>query len=142
MFVHKSKKRNKMKEVLDFLTEAKVFFLATVEVDQPRVRPMGLVMDFEGKLCFGTNNKKEMYKQLKANPKMEIAATLPSGKTLRISGPVSFNAKREARVKALEIMPNLKSMYGPDDGFFEIFQFDRATAVFTDMTGGRKEVKL
>jgi uncharacterized pyridoxamine 5'-phosphate oxidase family protein len=142
MFVHKRRKRDKMKEVLDFFTEAKVFFLATLEGDQPRVRPMGLVMDFEGKLCFGTNNKKEMYKQLKANPKMEIAATLPNGKTLRISGPISFNVKREARVKALEIMPSLKSMYGPDDGLLEIFQFDCATAVFTDMTGGRKEIKL
>jgi uncharacterized pyridoxamine 5'-phosphate oxidase family protein len=131
-----------MKEVIDFLSEAKVFFLATVENDQPRVRPMGLVMDFEGKLCFGTNNKKEMYKQLKANPKMEIAATLPDGKTLRISGPVSFNTKREAKVKALEIMPNLKSMYSPDDGIFEIFQFDHATAIFSDMAGKRKEIKF
>jgi uncharacterized pyridoxamine 5'-phosphate oxidase family protein len=131
-----------MREVLDFLSEAKVFFLATVEGDQPRVRPMGLVLDFEGKLCFGTNNTKEMYKQLKANPKMEIAATLSNGKTLRVSGPVSFNPKREAKVKALEIMPGLKSMYDPDDGLFEIFQFDHATAVFSDMTGGRKEIKL
>jgi uncharacterized pyridoxamine 5'-phosphate oxidase family protein len=131
-----------MKEVLNFLSEAKVFFLATAEGDQPRVRPMGLAMEFEGKLCFGTNNKKEMYKQLKANPKMEIAATLPSGKTLRISGPVSFNTKREAKVAALEIAPFLKRMYGPDDGVFEIFQFDRATAVFSDMTGAAKEIKF
>jgi uncharacterized pyridoxamine 5'-phosphate oxidase family protein len=131
-----------MKEVIDFLSEAKVFFLATVENDQPRVRPMGLVLDFEGKLCFGTNNKKEMYKQLKANPKMEIAATLTDGKTLRISGSVSFNTKREAKVKALEIMPSLKTMYSPDDGIFEIFQFDCATAVFSDMTGKKKEIKF
>ncbi|MDR1096402.1 MAG: pyridoxamine 5'-phosphate oxidase family protein [Spirochaetaceae bacterium] len=131
-----------MKEVLDFLSKAKVFFLATVDGDQPRVRPMGLAMDFEGKLCFGTNNKKEMYKQLKANPKMEIAATLPNGKTLRIAGPVSFNAKREAKVKALEIMPYLKNMYSPDDGIFEIFQFDSATAVFTEMNGEKEEMKL
>jgi uncharacterized pyridoxamine 5'-phosphate oxidase family protein len=131
-----------MKEILDFLSQAKMFFLATVDGDQPRVRPMGLVMDFEGKLCFGTNNKKEMYKQLRANPKMEIAATLQNGKTLRISGPISFNPKREAKVKALDIAPNLKSMYSPDDGVFEIFQFDSATAVFSDMTGGKKEIKL
>jgi uncharacterized pyridoxamine 5'-phosphate oxidase family protein len=131
-----------MNEILDFLAAAKVFFLATADSGQPHVRPMGFVMVFEGKLSFCTSNRKAMYRQLKANPKMEIAATLPDGKTLRMSGPVSFNPSRAAKEKALEIMPHLKTMYHPDDGVFEVFQFDNAVAVFSGMDGAGKEIKI
>ncbi|AEF81603.1 pyridoxamine 5'-phosphate oxidase family protein [Leadbettera azotonutricia] len=131
-----------MQEIIQFLNEAKVFYLATAEGDQPRVRPMGFVMEYEGKLCFCTNNKKEMYKQMKANPKIEISACGNEGKTLRIAGSVAFNTSREAKVKALEVNPHLKTMYSPDDGIFEVFYFIQGTAVFGDMKGGKKEVKL
>ncbi|MDR3342789.1 MAG: pyridoxamine 5'-phosphate oxidase family protein [Treponema sp.] len=131
-----------MDEVIKFLQENKVFFLATLEGDQPRVRPMGFVMVYEGKLSFCTNNKKNMYKQLKANPKIEISATSPDGHTLRVSGKVAFNTTRAAKEKALEIMPNLKGMYSPDDGLFEIFHFESGIAVFSDMQGEKREVTL
>jgi len=131
-----------MEEVLKFLKDAKTFFLATVEKDQPRVRPMGFVMIYEGKLSFSTNNKKEMYKQMKANPKIEICASTPDGKWLRICGNAAFNPNKAAKEKALETMPVLKNMYSPDDGIFEIFHFENALAVFSDMQGGKKEVKI
>jgi len=131
-----------MEEVLKFLQNAKTFYLASVEKDQPRVRPMGFVMIYDGKLCFSTNNKKEMFKQMKANPKIEICASTPDGKWLRISGSVAFNSGRAVKEKALEIMPVLKNMYSADDSIFEIFHFENANAVFSDMQGGKKEVKL
>jgi len=131
-----------MEEVLKFLQNSGTFFLATVEKDQPRVRPMGFVMIYEGKLSFSTNNKKEMYKQMKANPKIEICASTSDGKWLRICGSTAFNPNRAAREKALEIMPTLKKMYSPDDGIFEIFHFEKALAVFSDMQGGKREVKI
>jgi uncharacterized pyridoxamine 5'-phosphate oxidase family protein len=131
-----------MEEVLKFLQEAKTFYLASVEKDQPRVRPIGFVMLYEGKLSFCTNNKKDMFKQMKANPKIEICASTPDGKWLRICGSVGFNSSRNAKEKALEIMPMLKNMYSVDDGIFEIFHFENALAVFSDMKGGKKEVKI
>ena len=131
-----------MEEILKFLQEAGTFYLATVEKDQPRVRPMGFVMIFDGKLSFSTNNKKEMFKQMKANPKIEICACTPDRKWLRISGSIVFNPNRAAKEKALETMPNLKNMYSPDDGIFEIFHFESANAVFSDMKGLKKEVKI
>ena len=131
-----------MEEVLKFLQDAKTFYLASVEKDQPRVRPMGFVMIYDGKICFSTNNKKEMFKQMKANPKIEICASTPDGKWLRISGGVVFNSDRAAREKALETMPVLKNMYSAADGIFEIFHFENAHAVFSDMQGGKKEVKI
>jgi len=131
-----------MEEVLKFLQDARTFYLATVEKEQPRVRPMGFVMIYEGKLSFTTNNKKDMYRQMKANPKIEICACTSDGKWLRICGNVVFNPDRAAKEKALEIMPSLKRMYSPDDGIFEIFHFENAHAVFSDMQGGKKEVKI
>ena len=64
-----------MNEVIEFLNDCGVFFLATVDGDQPKVRPYGFVMDYDGKLCLCTNNKKPSYAQMKANPAVEISAT-------------------------------------------------------------------
>ena len=131
-----------MEEIIQFLQKAQTFFLATVEGSQPRVRPMGFVMNYEGKLSFCTNNKQDMFKQIKANPKIEICASAPDGKWLRICGTVAFNPDRAAKEKALEIMPLLKNMYSVDDGIFEIFHFEKAAAVFSDMQGGKKETAI
>ena len=130
-----------MEEILKFLQDSETFYLATVESDQPRVRPMGFVMLYEGKLCFCTNNKKDMFKQIKNNPKVEFCAS-KDGKWLRISGKVVFNPDSAVKEKALEVRPTLKNKYTVNDGIFEIFHFESATAVFSDMQGGRKEVKI
>ncbi|MDR1175883.1 MAG: pyridoxamine 5'-phosphate oxidase family protein [Treponema sp.] len=124
-----------MKEVIRFLNDCKVYYLATLDGDQPRVRPLGFVMEYDGKLSFCTNNKKDMFKQMKLNPRVEISTASSDGKTLRITGTVGFNPSRAAREKALEIMPLLGNMYSVDDGMFEIFYIDQGSAVITDMTG-------
>jgi uncharacterized pyridoxamine 5'-phosphate oxidase family protein len=130
-----------MEEVLKFLQDSETFYLATVESDQPRVRPMGFVMLYEGKLCFCTSNKKDMFRQMQNNPKVEIC-TSKDGKWLRIHGKVVFNPDTAAKEKALEVRPSLKNKYSVNDGIFEIFHFEEAIAVFNDMQGGRKEVKI
>jgi uncharacterized pyridoxamine 5'-phosphate oxidase family protein len=131
-----------MEDIIQFLQKTQVFYLATVEGNQPRVRPMGFVMNYGGKLSFCTNNKKDMFKQIQANPKIEICAGAPDGKWLRICGTVVFNPDRAAKEKALEIMPPLKNMYSADDGIFEIFHFEKASAVFSDMQGGKRDVAI
>jgi uncharacterized pyridoxamine 5'-phosphate oxidase family protein len=130
-----------MKEIIDFLQESKMFFLATAEADQPRVRPMGFVMEYNGKLCFCTNNTKKMFAQMKANPKIEICASC-GPKWLRITGTVAFCPEKTAKEKALEISPRLRNVYKADDGIFEIFYFEQAKAVFADMQGGGKEITI
>jgi uncharacterized pyridoxamine 5'-phosphate oxidase family protein len=102
---------------------------------------MGFVMNYEEKLSFCTNNKKDMFRQMKNNPKIEICAAA-NGKWLRICGRVGFNPSKAAKEKALKMAPPLEKMYSADDGIFEIFHFDEATAVFSDMQGGRKEIKI
>ena len=63
-----------MDKVLKFLKDAETYYLATVEGDQPRVRPFGTAHVFEGKLYIQTGKVKDVSKQIKANPKVERCA--------------------------------------------------------------------
>lgn len=131
-----------MKEVLDFLKKAGVYYLATVEGNRPRVRPIGFVMDYDGKLAFCTGNTKDMCKQLTANPKVEIACYDGEGNTLRISGKAVFATSEETQREALAVMPALSSMYSVGDGVFEIYYLDDAKAIRSNMNGDRKELAI
>ena len=128
-----------MEEVMDFLKTNKVFYLATVDADnQARVRPMGFVMNYKGKLAFGTSNEKSMYRQLKADPKVDICCIDAEYNTLRLSGRAVFCTNGESQKLALEIMPSLSRMYSVGDGKFEIFYLDDARAYCQSMAGDRK----
>jgi uncharacterized pyridoxamine 5'-phosphate oxidase family protein len=102
---------------------------------------MGVGFGYKGKLCMCTSNKKRLFAQIKANPKVEVCAS-NGDKWLRIAGTVSVNTEQGAKETALEAAPVLKNMYKVDDGIFEILQFESATAVFCDMQGNSKEIKL
>jgi uncharacterized pyridoxamine 5'-phosphate oxidase family protein len=132
-----------METVVKFLNDAKTFYLATVEGDQPRVRPMGFVMAHQGRLYLCTNNTKDMYRQIKANPKIEICAFGPGDKWLRVFGKAVFDDSVEIQAKALDTAPQLKSMYSAGDGKFTLFYFEPgAIAVICGFDGGREEIKL
>ena len=131
-----------MKEVLEFLQKAKVFYLATSEGDTPHVRPLGFIMDCGGKLTFCTGNNKAMCRQLAANPKVEIAAVDENFNTLRICGTVKFATTPETQKKALEVMPSLGKIYSVGDGVFEIFYLDEGKAVCSTMAGESRELPL
>lgn len=131
-----------MKEVLDFLNKAGVYYLATTEGDQPHVRPIGFVMECGGKLAFCTANTKPMCKQLATNPKVEIACYDGAGNTLRICGKAVFATSEKTQKKALQAMPVLSNMYSVGDGVFEIYYLDHAKAVCSDMSGNCQELPL
>jgi uncharacterized pyridoxamine 5'-phosphate oxidase family protein len=130
-----------MNEVIEFLNDCGVFFLATVDGDQPKVRPYGFVMDYDGKLCLCTNNKKPSYAQMKANPAVEISAT-KDGKWVRLQGNAVFCTTPESQAKALEAMPGLARMYAVGDGLFEIFAIENGVADFCSMAGDNHQVIL
>lgn len=79
-----------MSRINDFLTEAGVFFLATADGSQPKLRPLGAHIEADGKIIFGVGEFKDVYRQLKANPLAEIAACKPDGHWLRYTGRVVF----------------------------------------------------
>ena len=122
-----------MQRVVDFLKEAETYYLATVEDDQPRVRPFGTAHMFEGRLYIQTGKVKAVSKQLHANPKAEICA-FKDGKWLRVAGELIEDDRMEARQSMLDAYPSLQSMYKADDGNSEVFYFKNATATFSSFT--------
>ena len=122
-----------MERVLKFLKEAETYYLATVEGDQPRVRPFGTAHIFERKLYIQTGKKKEVSKQIHENPKVEICA-FKNGEWLRLAGELAADDRREARQSMLDAYPSLQKMYSTDDGNTEMFYFRNATASFSSFT--------
>ena len=130
-----------MKEVYDFLKQAGTYYLATVEGNQPRVRPFGTVDIFEDKLYIQTGKKKDVAKQLKANPKAEICA-FKDGVWLRVSGTLVEDDRREAKKHMLDNYPSLRAMYDEDDDNTLVLYFKDATAVFSSFTTPSRTIKL
>lgn len=130
-----------MEKVVKFLKDAGTYYLATVEVDQPRVRPFGTAHIFEGKLYIQTGKKKDVSKQLHINPKAEICA-FKDGEWLRVAGELIEDDRVEARQSMLDAYPSLKSMYSADDGNTEVFYFKNATATFSSFTHEPEIVKF
>ncbi len=122
-----------MQRVLNFLKEAGTYYLATVDGDQPRVRPFGTIHEFEGKLYIQTGKVKDVSRQLHSNPKAEICA-FKDGDWLRVAGTFVEDNRREARVSMLEAYPSLQDMYSADDGNTEVFYIKDATATFSSFT--------
>ena len=130
-----------MKEVYDFLKAAGTYYLATVEGDQPRVRPFGTVEIFEDKLYIQTGKAKDVSKQLAANPKAEICA-FKDGVWLRVSGELANDDRVEAKAHMLDNYPDLKGMYSAEDDNTQVLYFKDATAVFSSFTEPPMTVKL
>ena len=122
-----------MQEVYDFLKACGTYYLATVEGDQPRVRPFGTVNIFEGKLYIQTGKKKDVSKQIHLNPKVEICA-FKDGQWLRVAGELVEDNRREAKQSMLDAYPSLQGMYSADDDNTEVFYIKDATATFSSFT--------
>jgi len=129
-----------MSQVVDFLNEAKTYYLATVDEDgQARVRPFGATVEFNGHVYFGTNNKKKVFAQLVKNPKVEISG-MAKGKWIRLSGKAVVDESIEAKAALLEATPGLKNMYNLEDKIFEVFYLDDMKATVYSFTGEPEEL--
>lgn len=115
------------------MKDAEVYYLATVEGDQPRVRPFGTAHIFEGRLYIQTGKVKDVSKQLMANAKAEICA-FKDGEWIRIAGELIEDDRVEARRSMLEAYPSLQKMYAADDGNTQVFYFRNAKATISAFT--------
>jgi len=122
-----------MKRVYDFLKKAGVYYLATVEGDQPRVRPFGTVNEFEGKLYIQTGKVKPTSRQLAENPKAEICA-FTDGAWIRVACELVEDDRTEAKKAMLDVYPDLRRMYDENDGNTQVFYFRNATATFSSFS--------
>ena len=120
---------DKLTKVLAFLDDAQTYYLATVDGDQPKVRPFGTALAYNNKLYIQTGRVKDVSKQLAKNPKAEICA-FKDGKWIRITGELIEDEAREVKTLMLEKMPILRHMYNEDDGNMQMLYFKKATVVF------------
>ena len=130
-----------MQEVHDFLKKCGVYYLATVEGDQPRVRPFGTIDIFENKLYIQTGKVKEVSKQIQANSKVEMCA-FADGVWVRIAGKLVRDDRVEAKKHMLDGYPDLKTMYSAEDDNTEVLYFEEATATFSSFMAEPRVVKF
>lgn len=130
-----------MEEVLKFLKECGVYYLATIEDGKPRVRPFGTAEIFENHLYIQTGNKKDVFKQIQKNPNVEICA-FKDGKWLRLRGILKRDDRYEARKDMLDKNPYLRGMYDENDGNTEVLYFESAEAIFSEFGKEPRFVKF
>ena len=135
--------KSAVQEVRDYLHDCGIFYIATVDGDQPRVRPFGVAEVYNGKLYIQTGKKKNVFKQMMANTKFEITAVKPSGtEWIRISGKLVNDDSREAKVYVLNKNPDLKGMYSADDDNTAVLYITDGVAEFCSFSAPTKEVKF
>lgn len=122
-----------MEKVCEFLKSAGVYYLATVEGDQPRVRPFGTAHIFEGKLYIQTGKSKPVSKQLATNPKCEICA-FKDGVWLRVAAELVEDDRVEAKKSMLDEYTNLRAMYDENDANTQVLYLKNAVATFSSFT--------
>lgn len=124
-----------LEKVNDFLTQAGTFYLATIDGDKPKCRPMGFHLLADNKLYFGVGDFKAVYQQIQKNPTVEFCATVEND-FLRYYGQVVFETDDTIANKALDDAPYLRSIYNEETGYkLAIFHLEKAVAEFRDMTG-------
>ena len=124
-----------MQKVYDFIKKCGTYYLATVDGDQPRVRPFGTIDMFEGKLYIQTGKIKDCSKQIQKNGKVELCCfDGETGTWLRLAGTLVRDDRREAKKHMLDNYPNLRGMYSEDDDNSEVLYFENATATFSSFT--------
>lgn len=128
-----------MQRVFEFLKKAGTYYLATVEGDQPHVRPFGTIDLFEDKLYIQTGKVKEVSKQIQANPKVEICAFL-DGTWLRVAATLVRDDRIEPKTHMLDNYPSLKAMYSAEDENTEVLYLKDATATFSSFTAAPETV--
>ena len=130
-----------MKEVQEFLKEAGVYYLATVDNGKPRVRPFGTIEIFEDKLYIQTGKSKDVYKQILDNPNVELCA-FKDGKWIRLSGELVPDDRVEAKKDMLDKNPSLRGMYNENDDNTIVLYFRNAKAVISSFTEEERVIEI
>ncbi len=135
------KEEKNMQEVYEFLKKCGIYYLATADGDQPRVRPFGTQDIFEGNLYIQTGKSKAVSRQIQANPKVEICA-FADGQWLRLAGKLVRDDRIEAKQHMLDAHPQLKGMYSAEDDNTEVLYFEDAEATFSSFTAPPRTVRF
>ncbi|MBN1190318.1 MAG: pyridoxamine 5'-phosphate oxidase family protein [Dehalococcoidales bacterium] len=130
-----------MQEVYEFLKKSGAYYLATMDGDQPRVRPFGTVNIFDNKLYIQTGKSKDVSKQMGKNPRIEICA-FNEGKWIRVQATAVDDDRVEAKESMLEAYPNLKAVYSATDSNTQVLYLKDATATIASFTSEPKVINF
>ena len=130
-----------MKEVFDFLKSCGVYYLATAEGDQPRVRPFTSLNYFEDKIYIQTGKVKPVAHQLKDNHKIEISG-MAKGSWIRLTGEAVLDGNEVAQQSMLDANPGLEKMYAVGDGNIEVYYIRNAKADICSFTADPKHFEF
>ena len=130
-----------MEEVLQFLKKCETYYLATVDGDQPRVRPFGTINIFENKLYIQTGKSKNVSKQIQANPKVEICGFF-NWEWIRVEGELVRDDRVEPKKDMLDHYPELRWMYDENDDNTEVLYFRNAVATIYSFVKPPKVIKF
>jgi uncharacterized pyridoxamine 5'-phosphate oxidase family protein len=130
-----------MQEVYEFLKKCGTYYLTTVEGDQPRVRPFGTVHIFEDKLYIQTGKSKDVSKQMRKNPKIEICA-MDGGEWIRVQALAVEDDRVTAKQSMLDAYPTLKSRYSATDDNTQVLYLKNAVATIASFTHAPKVIKF
>lgn len=132
------------KRVIEFLQKNPIFYVATIDGDQPRVRPFGVVFEWDGKMYFTTGRGKPVYNQMQINPKIEISTTSAAGtEWIRLSGKAVYDNNMEAKKKAFEIYPAFDQLYqSADNPDFQVFYLTDGEGEFASFAAAPERFKL
>ena len=132
-----------MNEILKFIKDAGIFYIATVEGDKPKVRPFAFAMEYQNKIYFCTSNQKNVYNQLKSNPQFEACTMSKDGRWIRLQGKAVFDPSLDAKAKAFEVMPGLAKMYKTSDNpIFEVFYIKEGQATLYSFSDAPRIITL
>ena len=125
-----------MSKITEYLQATGTFFLATVDGDQPRLRPLGAYAEVDGLTYFGVGDYKDVYKQLVANPKCELVACKADGHWMRLTDVAKFDDDPQYAEAIFQFMPNLRDLYSPESGhIMKTFYIDPVAAVDIPVMG-------
>ena len=130
-----------MEEILKFVKECGVYYLATVDGDKPKVRPFGTLEIFEGHLYIQTGKSKDVSKQIEKNPNVELCA-FKDGRWIRIAGKLIRDDRIEAKKDMLDKNPDLRRMYDENDDNTEVLYFESGVATISSFTEPPKTIEF
>ena len=118
-----------MNKVVEEIRKVNVFYIASIDGDEPRVRPFGSVVEFEGNAYICSGNFKEFYKQVKENPHVELCGMYDDNTSwLRVAATLNEDNRIEVQKAILDDPTGPKGLYEPGDGKFVTFRLENVKA--------------
>lgn len=130
-----------MEEIYEFIKKCGTYYLATMDGDQPRVRPFGTVNIFEGRLYVQTGRKKDVSRQIRANPKVELCC-FSGSEWCRVSGELVDDDRIEPKRAMLESYPELGKMYSAEDENTQVLYLKNARATISSFAAPARTVEF